>query len=174
MICEICVGAFQHRKGWVRDTDEGSEPTILLAHHESVASLEASALDACEICRPFWLQISEEGQTRLREFDAVWASRPRVDGAKSRTPGQRLDEFDGLVTMGAVVLLEEPSLKAIGSDLMVSISFESGFTDEIHFDQKNISGTYVVQRGDCKWHCRVDELLAFSNVIGLQTRMPER
>ncbi|KAK0372913.1 heterokaryon incompatibility protein [Colletotrichum limetticola] len=150
MICEICVGAFQHRKGWVRDTDEGSEPTILLAHHKSVASLEASALDACETCRPFWLQISEENQIRLREFDAVWTSRPRAGGAKSWTPGQRLDEFDGLVTMGAVVLLEEPSLKAIGSDLMVSISFESGFTDEIHFDQKNISGTYVVQRGDYK------------------------
>ncbi|KAK1634598.1 heterokaryon incompatibility protein [Colletotrichum phormii] len=108
------------------------------------------ALDACEICRPFWLQVSEDDQTRLREFDAVWTSRPAAGGAKSRTPGQKLDEFDGLVTMGAVMLLEEPSLKAIGSDLMVSISFESGFTEEIHFDHKNVSGTYVVQRGDYK------------------------
>ncbi|KXH43390.1 heterokaryon incompatibility protein [Colletotrichum salicis] len=150
MLCQICVGAFQHRKGWIRDDDEGSEPTVLLAHHESVASLQASALHACEICRPFWLQISEDDQTRLKEFDAVWTSRPAAGGAKSRTLGQKLDEFDGLVTMGAVMLLEEPSLKAIGSDLMVSISFESGFTDEIHFDHKNVSGTYVVQRGDYK------------------------
>ncbi|KAI8306700.1 hypothetical protein K4K61_004221 [Colletotrichum sp. SAR11_59] len=147
MLCEICIDALHDRKGWVSSDQDESEPTILLAHHESIASLEASALEACEICHPFWSQIDEDERSRLRDFGTQWAKRQGT-GAKLRANGEKLETFDGLVTICAIINLgAEDGMKAAGMDILLSISLESDFRDECPLRKKNVTGAYIVQKG---------------------------
>ncbi|KAF4925691.1 hypothetical protein CGCVW01_v003441 [Colletotrichum viniferum] len=150
MLCEICIDALHDRKGWVSSDQDESEPTILLAHHESIVSLEASALEACEICHPFWSQIDEDERSRLRDFGAQWAKRQGT-GAKLRANGEKLETFDGLVTICAIINLgAEDGMKAAGMDILLSISLESDFRDECPLRKKDVTGTYIVQKGPGK------------------------
>lgn len=147
MLCEICIDALHDRKGWVSSDQDESEPTILLAHHESIASLEASALEACEICHPFWSQIDEDERSTLRDFGTQWAKRQGT-GAKLRATGEKLETFDGLVTICAIINLgAEDGIKAAGMDILLSISLESDFRDECSLRKKDVTGTYIVQKG---------------------------
>ncbi|WYZ36693.1 hypothetical protein EsH8_II_000199 [Colletotrichum jinshuiense] len=146
MLCQVCIGAIHWRKGWVRNDRDAIDPHILLAHHGSVGSLESSARNACEVCYPFWSQIDEENQSKLRDFDLQWTS--RHDAAKTaRLPGQTLHDFTGLVTICAIVNIgREEEVESAGMDLLVSVTFESDFRDEIP-SLKDTSGTYMVLRG---------------------------
>ncbi|KAF3805624.1 hypothetical protein GCG54_00005663 [Colletotrichum gloeosporioides] len=121
MICDTCIGAIHDRKGWAISDHAEFETTILLAHHESIASLEASALEACEICHPFWWQIDENERSTLRDFDTQWAKRHDA-GAKPRISGEKLDvdNLDGLVIICAIINFgAQDDMKAIGMDLTV-------------------------------------------------------
>ncbi|KAF6830533.1 heterokaryon incompatibility protein [Colletotrichum musicola] len=147
MICQVCIGALYHRKGWVQSDSDASEPHVLLAHHRSIASLELSARDGCELCFPFWSQMDEDDQVALRGFDLQWQSRHAV---KSKLPvaGEALENFDGLVIICAIINLgEEEGVHATGMDLLLSLTFESDFRDESPMARKNVSGTYFVQSG---------------------------
>ncbi|KAJ0314894.1 hypothetical protein Brms1b_006428 [Colletotrichum noveboracense] len=147
MLCEICIGALHDRKGWVSSDQAESEPTILLAHHESIASLEASAREACEICHPFWSQIDKDERSKLRDFGTQWAGRQDT-GTRTRVNGEKLDKFDGLVTICAIINLgAEEGMKAAGMDILMSISLESEFRDECPLRRKDVTGTYIIQRG---------------------------
>ncbi|KAH0439457.1 heterokaryon incompatibility protein [Colletotrichum camelliae] len=147
MICGTCIGALHDRKGWVSSGQDESEPAILLAHHESIASLEASALEACEICHPFWSQIDEDERSRLREFGTQWAQRQGTT-VRPRANGEKLGSFDGLVTICAIINLgAEDGMKAAGMETLLSVSLESDFRDECPLRKKDVTGTYIVQRG---------------------------
>ncbi|GKT68609.1 heterokaryon incompatibility protein [Colletotrichum tofieldiae] len=146
MLCKVCIDAIHYRKSWVRNDRDAVDPHILLAHHGSVASLESSARNACEVCYPFWSQVDEENQSKMRDFDPQWTS--RHDAAQTaRLPGQMLHDFEGLVTICAIINIgQEADLESVGMDLLISVTFESDFRDEIP-TLKDISGTYTVMRG---------------------------
>ncbi|KAF4807360.1 hypothetical protein CGCSCA5_v013440 [Colletotrichum siamense] len=149
MICGTCIGALHDRKGWAISDQDESETAILLAHHESIASLEASALEACEICRPFWWQIDENERSTLRDFGTLWAKRHGA-GAKPRINGEKLndDDLDGLVTICAIVNFgAQDDMKALGMGLMVSISLGSDFSEECPLRRTELYGSYIVHRG---------------------------
>ncbi|GKT51438.1 uncharacterized protein ColSpa_11619 [Colletotrichum spaethianum] len=138
MLCQVCIDAIHYRKGWVRNDCDAADPHILLAHHGSTASLESSARDVCEI--------GEENQTRMRGFDPEWTSRHNA-AKTARQPGQVLHDFAGLVTICAIVNIgQEAEVQSAGMDLLISVTFESDFRDEIS-TLKDTSGTYIVLRG---------------------------
>ncbi|KAJ1334082.1 HET domain-containing protein [Microdochium nivale] len=145
MLCEICVGALHHRKGWVRnDGDDAEDPHVLLAHHTSAASLESSAREACEMCYPFWSQFTDEEQTRMREMDTQWTSRHEPI---PRQPGARLDGFIGLVTICAAVNIgKDAAQESAGLDVFISVSFETEYRDGIP-ELRDLSKTFVMLRG---------------------------
>ncbi|KZL88276.1 heterokaryon incompatibility protein [Colletotrichum incanum] len=146
MLCQICIDAVHYRKGWARNDRDATDPHILLAHNGSVASLEASARNACEVCYPFWSQIDEGTQSELRDFDLQWTS--RHDAAQTaRPPRQMLHDFAGLITICAIINIgREAEIESAGMGLLISVTFESDFRDETP-TLKDISGTYVVSRG---------------------------
>ncbi|KAF6785733.1 heterokaryon incompatibility protein [Colletotrichum sojae] len=147
MICQVCIDALYHRKGWVQSDSDTSEPHVLLAHHRSIASLELSARDGCELCFPFWSQMDEDDQVALRGFDLQWQSRHATE-SKLPVAGEALENFDGLVILCCIINLGgEEVVQAAGMDLALSLTFESDFGDESPMARKNVSGTYVVQRG---------------------------
>ncbi|GJC85365.1 hypothetical protein ColLi_08203 [Colletotrichum liriopes] len=154
MLCKVCIDAIHYRKGWVRNDRDAVDPHILLAHHGSVASLESSARNACEV--------NKENQSKMRDFDLQWTS--RHDAAQTaRLPGQMLHDFEGLVTICAIInIVQEAEMESVGMDLLISVTFESDFRDEIP-TLKDISGTYIVLRGLCEFtlrdHCRDHEFL---------------
>ncbi|KAK2051065.1 heterokaryon incompatibility protein [Colletotrichum caudatum] len=105
-----------------------------------------SAREACEVCYPFWCLVDEGSRSRMKKFDHEWTSRHHA-GKTPRRPGQRLVDFTGLVTICAIVNIDqEAGAESTGLDLLISVSFESDYRDEIS-TLKDISGTYVVLRG---------------------------
>ncbi|KAJ3454435.1 hypothetical protein MRS44_018329 [Fusarium solani] len=146
MLCNVCIDALRHRKGWVRMDVVAGKPSITLAHHESVASLESSARDACELCRPFWCQISEDNRSRLRKFHAQWASSHTIP--KSRVPGQRIEKLDGFVTFCIIINHnDESDSKPLGMGLTLNLKFESTFNDASPLRQKRIFSQYALRTG---------------------------
>ncbi|KXJ93600.1 heterokaryon incompatibility protein [Microdochium bolleyi] len=142
---DVCVDALEHRKGWVRsDGDDTDDPHILLAHHQSAASLEASADDACEMCYPFWCQIAESFKVRMRDADGPWTFQHKP---VARLPGDRLEVFKGFVTICAVINIgRDAGLESTGMDLFISLTFEDEYREYIPA-LNEISGVYVMQRG---------------------------
>ncbi|KAK1948896.1 heterokaryon incompatibility protein [Colletotrichum sublineola] len=159
MLCRVCVDALQHRKGWVRNDDDAADPQVLLAHHESAASLETSARDACEVCYPFWCLLDDGDRSSMRKFDHEWTSRHNAN-KRPRRPGQPLVDFTGLVTICAIVNIgQEASIESTGLDSFISVTFESDYRDEIS-TLKDISGTYVVLRGPDRY---MEKMTPFSS-----------
>jgi len=60
MLCKTCVGALQHRCGPARvEGRHGPSPLyVVIPHHYTTESLEASAAEACHICTPIWSHVS--------------------------------------------------------------------------------------------------------------------
>ncbi|KAE9582726.1 hypothetical protein CGMCC3_g1346 [Colletotrichum fructicola] len=147
MLCEVCIGALHDRKGWASSDQNDPQPTILLAHHESIASLEASALEVCEICHPFWSQIDEDERSGLRDFGTQWAERHGT-GAQPRANGQKLDNLDGLVTICAIINFgADDGMKAAGMDLLVCVYLKPDFGEKCPLRKEELHVTYIVQRG---------------------------
>ncbi|KAK1982969.1 heterokaryon incompatibility protein [Colletotrichum cereale] len=108
-----------------------------------------SAREACEVCYPFWCLVDEGNRSSMKKFDPVWTSRHGANKTP-RLPGQPLVDFAGLVTICAIVnIAPEAGVESTGIDLLVSITFESDYRDEIS-TLKDTSGTYVVLRGPNK------------------------
>ncbi|KAK2040738.1 heterokaryon incompatibility protein [Colletotrichum somersetense] len=105
-----------------------------------------SACEACEVCYPFWCLVDEGSRSSMKKFDHEWTSRYHASKT-SRRPGQLLVDFTGLVTICAIINIDqEASAESNGLDLLISVTFESDYRDEIS-TLKDISGTYVVLRG---------------------------
>ncbi|KAK1569456.1 heterokaryon incompatibility protein [Colletotrichum navitas] len=105
-----------------------------------------SAHDACEVCYPFWSQIDQVSRSSMAKFDHEWTSRHHTT-KPSRTPGQPLDDFTGLVTLCAIINIgQESGVEFTGMELLISVTFESDYRDEIP-TLEDISGTYEVLRG---------------------------
>ena len=101
MLCDICVGALCHRKGWLRGGEDDDPPVkgLVLAHHASIASLEPSARGACKICHPLWTQIEADIQSTLRDHDTqLKLSQPSTSSPSTMTAGQQIYSLDSLVT----------------------------------------------------------------------------
>lgn len=154
MFCNVCIDALEHRKGWCSD-DEPDDPKVLLAHHQSAASLEASALAACELCYPFWRQISDEDQARMRKFDIEWNQRHGQSG-NSRVAGELIPDLTGLVTVCMIINIgKDDGMASTGMDLFISLTFEWDYREEIQV-LKQPSGLYVVLRGPGSSHISID------------------
>ena len=70
MLCQTCIGVLQHREGFVETWGTPKHPAVLCAHHRTVRTLEASAAQDCQICQPFWNDLSDPEQQALREQDS--------------------------------------------------------------------------------------------------------
>ncbi|KAM5374780.1 hypothetical protein ACJZ2D_006274 [Fusarium nematophilum] len=148
MLCNVCIDALVHRKGWSRIDGIGYRPYIHLAHHASISSLESSALSACEICRPFWRKLSHDDQRRLREFDVAWSF--RQDIPKSIAPGQRLKTLDEFVTSCLITNHQEDDSKPLGMGLTLGLKFESKFLDSAPLRSGNLRNMFYLRRGAAK------------------------
>lgn len=146
MLCQVCIGALQHQKGHLSGSIEEAD-AVFIAHHESVASLESSALEACEVCHPLWSQLTDDEKTKLKGFDPQWIAKKKFT-VKPRAPGEKLadEDWDRLVTLCAVLKLDKSMMyKSLGLRLMISVSFQTDFFGEAPLAKRDVRGHYILQ-----------------------------
>lgn len=56
MLCQVCVGVFQHRQG-IRSNSGG---WMNFSHHPNTSSFLAAAKEGCQICHALWKQYSQK------------------------------------------------------------------------------------------------------------------
>ncbi|KAH9896204.1 heterokaryon incompatibility protein [Xylariomycetidae sp. FL2044] len=114
MICQVCVGAIEHQKGVIRTETDDDGPCLMLVHHQSVGSLEGSALQGCQFCFALWEKFSEAEKLVVKEHGIAFASREKPAAVwKDFARGETFDDFDGCVTLMMIM-----SAKAVLGDLL--------------------------------------------------------
>lgn len=147
MLWNVCIDVLQHRKRWIRTEDKAQEPHVMLAHHPTTASFEAAALEFCEICYPFWNLLDKESLSSMRAVDEKWVAK-HGSLHEPVSPYHGLQDLNGFITLlSAFNLGKDLDVEATGLDLLISMSFDSDYEDEVP-SIKGKNNMYVV--------CRVD------------------
>jgi hypothetical protein len=104
MLCDICLGVIQHRRGmrtasiksnvktkW-HPVNPGDNLKNLIrfrsSHHRTFSTLSESMSRGCRICRSLWKDLSESERDTIRNFDATAENRDltemRIDDTTDR------------------------------------------------------------------------------------------
>jgi hypothetical protein len=110
MLCDICVGVIQHRRGlrsvrtrlddgegwYTRNLGDlenlGDNPAHVVgfeySHHLTLGTLIDSVSAGCWICRSLWEDLSESGRDIMRNFDTTAENKGLTEMSIERTTGR--------------------------------------------------------------------------------------
>lgn len=146
MLCDICVGALQHRKGFVGNVPEEGASRLIFVHHKSSSSLTAAATLGCQFCQPFWEQLSEDEQVALRYAESESVEKKRGPKDVSFDGDDKELDFDDYLTI-CMLMTGTAIIDIHRGDYIFNIVFSSGYLDLGRVTQRKdpALGYYVLQ-----------------------------